>query len=55
LVCAKPINFRLSPNGMTAETASRLHHARRAQPWDFHALELIEKPALSGICASLAH
>jgi hypothetical protein len=32
-----------------------LHHARRAQPWDFHAQELIEKAAMIGVGAALAH
>ena len=32
-----------------------LHHARRAQPWDFHAQELVEKPSAVGVCAALGH
>jgi hypothetical protein len=32
-----------------------LHHAGRTQPWDFHALELIEKAAMIGIGAAFGH
>ena len=32
-----------------------LHHAHRAQARDFHALELIEKPAMIGIGAAFGH
>ena len=32
-----------------------LHHARRAQARDFHALELIEKAAMIGVGAALGH
>jgi hypothetical protein len=32
-----------------------LHHTRRAQARDFHALELIEKAAMIGVGAALGH
>jgi hypothetical protein len=32
-----------------------LHHAHRAQVWDFHALELIEKPAPICVCSTFGH
>ena len=32
-----------------------LHHAHRAQARDFHALELIEKPAPIGVGAAFGH
>ena len=32
-----------------------LHHAGRAQPWDFHAQELVEKAAVICVGAALAH
>jgi hypothetical protein len=32
-----------------------LQHARRAQAWDFHAQELVEKAAPIGVGAAFGH
>jgi hypothetical protein len=53
--CAKPISFRLSPIWMIASRRVELHRAHRAQPWDFHALELIEKAAHISVCSAFGH
>jgi hypothetical protein len=48
-----PLNVRLSFAQFEREVTGE--RARRAQAWDFHAQELVEKAAMIGIGAAFGH